>query len=398
MEFTKKDDMKNSKILPLAERLGGVGEYYFSKKLAEVETMRLGGADVISLGIGSPDFPPATEVVEALGDAAANPKAHGYANYKGTPELLSAVSGWYAAKYDVELDPAGEILTLYGSKEGLIFLCNTYINRGDRVLVPNPGYPAYSAAVKMAEGECVTYDLTKENDWAPDFDRLDTTGVKMMFVNYPHMPTGTLPTKDLFEKLVSFARERKILLVHDNPYSFIRNPEPMSLLSVAGAKDVCVELNSLSKSHNMAGWRIGFMVGNDAVLADVLRYKSNLNNAMFTATQHAAAVALGLGDEWYEALNEKYAAREVLGKRIFDTLGVSYAPRQAGLFLWGELPAEMLERGENCYDFCDKLLYEKHIFMTPGGIFGSAGERYVRLSLCADEALLGRVLKRIEEQ
>lgn len=386
--------MNKENILPLADRLSSVGEYYFSKKLAQIEQLRRSGHDIISLGIGSPDGSPAPEVIAALSTTASSAKVHGYANYKGTEELLQAVATWYATKYGVQVDPTTEVLTLYGSKEGLIFLCNTYINKGDKVLVPNPGYPAYSAAVKMAQGESVTYELTKENGWMPDLENIDTKGVKMMFINYPHMPTGTLPTRELFERLVAFANKHGILLVHDNPYSFIRNPEPMSILSVEGAKDCTVELNSLSKSHNMAGWRIGFMLGNAAVLADVLRYKSNLNNAMFTPMQRAAAVALGLDDCWYEVLNDTYARREVLCKQIFDILGVDYVDRQAGLFLWGKLP----QGAGDCYQFCDKILDEKEVFLTPGGIFGSAGLDYVRLSLCADETTLQRVIERLKKK
>lgn len=384
--------MNNKKILPLADRLGGVGEYYFSKKLAEIEQLRANGKDIINLGIGSPDGAPHSSVLEALSNSANQPNIHGYANYKGTSELLNSVAKWYEISYGVTLNPTSEILSLYGSKEGLIFLCNTYINKGDKVLVPNPGYPAYSAAVKMAEGECVFYNLNKENNWMPDLENIDTKGVKVMFVNYPHMPTGTLPTVELFESLVKFARKNNILLVHDNPYSFIRNQKPMSILSVDGAKECCVELNSLSKSHNMAGWRIGFMVGNSEVLADVLRYKSNLNNAMFIAVQSAASKALALDESWYENLNKTYAQREILCKQIFDILGVKYKPNQAGLFLWGELPESAID----CFQFCDEILYNKDVFLTPGGIFGDQGNNYVRISLCANIDTLNRVIERLK--
>lgn len=383
----------NKIILPLADRLANVGEYYFSKKLAEIEQLRKSGKDIISLGIGSPDGVPASEVVEALYESAQESNVHGYANYKGTSELLEAVAKWYNDRYGVSLNPASEILSLYGSKEGLIFLCNTFINKGDKVLIPNPGYPAYKAAVNMADGECVEYVLSQQNGWFPNLEKIDTTGVKMMIVNYPHMPTGAQPTKEMFEKLVSFAKENNILLVHDNPYSFIRNPKPMSLLSVEGAKECCVELNSLSKSHNMAGWRIGFMVGNAEVLASVMRYKSNLNNAMFVPLQRAATVALGLRNDWYENLNDLYKKREVIGKQIFDILGVTYQEQQSGLFLWGKLP----ETAGDCYQFCDKILYEKDVFLTPGGIFGSSGDKYVRLSLCANEKTLLNVIERLKK-
>ncbi len=379
--------------IELADRLQGVSEYYFSKKLAEIEQLRREGHDIISLGIGSPDLPPHKTVVEALFESASTSSSHGYANYKGTAELLETVAQWYRARYGVELDATSEILTLYGSKEGLIFLCNAYINKGDKVLVPNPGYPAYSAAVRMVEGETVYYELSADNGWMPRIEELPTKGVKMMMLNYPHMPTGASATREFFERIVAWASEHNILLIHDNPYSFIRNDEPLSLLSIEGAKSVAVELNSLSKSHNMAGWRVGFMVGNAKVLGDVLRYKSNLNNSMFIAQQHASAVALGLGDEWYIEQNALYREREKLGERIFDMLDCRYESGQVGLFLWAELP-EGFEG--DCYEFCDRILYEKDIFVTPGGIFGSAAVRYVRLSLCASVATLERVIARLE--
>lgn len=386
--------------MELAERLKGVGEYYFSKKLAQIDQMRRAGQDVISLGIGSPDLPPHPSVVEALYKAALDPKNHGYASYKGMPELLEAVAGWYGRKYGVTLDAASEVLMLYGSKEGLIYLCQTYINPGDKVLIPNPGYPAYPAAVKLSGGIPVDYRLTEENGWMPDFEELerrtDLKEVKMMMLNYPHMPTGTAPAPGLFEKCVDFAMRHDILLVHDNPYSFIRNDTPQSLLAVPGAKEVAVELNSLSKSQNMAGWRVGMMVGRADVLSDVLRYKSNLNNMMFVPMQQAAIVALGLPDEWYAGVNKVYRDREALALQILDTLGCRAQPGQMGLFEWGRLPEELLSQGVDCYQFIDKVLEEKLVFVTPGGIFGSQGEKYIRVSLCADQPTLQRALDRLK--
>lgn len=378
--------------IELAERLGEVKEYYFSKKLAEIEQLKAQGKDIISLGIGSPDLPPHSSVVEALHTAAQNPKNHGYANYKGTNELLAEVAAWYQRKYGVELNPKTEVLSLYGSKEALLYITNTYINKGDKVLVPNPGYPAYSSAVRLVEGEMVSYELSKENGWLPVIEELPTEGIKMMLMNYPHMPTGASANMEFFEKIVAWAKEHNILLVHDNPYSFMRNDNPISLLSVEGAKDIAVELNSLSKSHNMAGWRLGFLVGCEKILADVLRYKSNLNNSMFLAMQEASVVALQLGDEWYKSQNELYRSREKLGAKIFDALGCKYQEGQVGLFLWAELPEDY--EGD-CYSFCDDILYGKDVFLTPGGIFGSAATRYVRLSLCADAIQLQRVLDRL---
>lgn len=384
--------------IEVADRLGEVKEYYFSKKLAQVEAMRRAGHDVINLGIGSPDLPPHPSVVEALYKGAQNAQTHGYANYKGERVLLEAVADWYGRRYGVTLNPESEILTLYGSKEGLTYLCQAYINPGDKVLVPNPGYPAYAAAVRLAGGIVDNYLLTEENGWMPDFDALeksDLKGVKMMFLNYPHMPTGTAPQEGLFERFVEFAQRHNILLVHDNPYSFIRNNAPRSLMAMPGAREVAVELNSLSKSQNMAGWRVGVMVGRPDILATILRYKSNLNNAMFIPMQQAAAVALGLGDEWYESVNRTYRSREVLAIKILEALGCTVRPGQMGLFEWGRLPESVLAGGMDCYGFIDGILDEKHVFITPGGIFGSGGEKYVRVSLCADEATLQRALERI---
>lgn len=386
--------------IEVADRLGEVKEYYFSKKLAQVEAMRRAGHDVINLGIGSPDLPPHPSVVEALYKGAQNAHTHGYANYKGERVLLEAVADWYGHRYGVTLNPESEILTLYGSKEGLTYLCQAYINPGDKVLVPNPGYPAYAAAVRLAGGICDNYLLTEEKGWMPDFDALeksDLKGVKMMFLNYPHMPTGTAPQEGLFERFVEFAQRHNILLVHDNPYSFIRNDAPRSLMAVPGAREVAVELNSLSKSQNMAGWRVGVMVGRPDVLATILRYKSNLNNAMFIPMQQAAAVALGLGDEWYDSVNRTYRSREALAVKILETLGCGVRPGQMGLFEWGRLPESVLASGGDCYGFIDGILDQKHVFITPGGIFGSGGEKYVRVSLCADEATLQRALERISK-
>lgn len=384
--------------IAVAERLGEVKEYYFSKKLAEVDALRRAGHDIISLGIGSPDLPPHPSVVEALYHGAQNAHTHGYANYKGERVLLEAIAEWYRTRYGVALDPATEVLTLYGSKEGLTYLCQTFINPGDKVLVPNPGYPAYAAAVRLAGGVVDNYLLTEENGWIPDFDALersDLRGVKMMFLNYPHMPTGTAPTEGLFERFVAFAQRHNILLVHDNPYSFIRNDRPQSLMAVPGAREVAIELNSLSKSQNMAGWRVGMMVGRPDILTAVLRCKSNLNNAMFIPMQQAAAVALGLGDEWYASVNRTYRQREKYAVQILEALGCAVRPGQMGLFEWGRLPESALADGTDCYGFIDRILAEKDLFITPGGIFGSAGERYVRVSLCADEATLQRALERL---
>jgi aspartate/methionine/tyrosine aminotransferase len=384
--------MKQGYDFDLASRLGSVTEYYFSRKLREIEEMRRGGADILSLGIGSPDLPPHPSVVERLAAESAKGSAHGYQSYRGAAELRQALSAWYRTRFAVELNPESEILPLIGSKEGVMHTVMTYISKGDRVLVPNPGYPTYSSAVRLAEGEVVVYLLKEENNYMPDLESLPTEGVKMMIVNYPHMPTGAVASKEELQRIVDWCRQHHILLVNDNPYCFLRNDAPLSLLAIEGAREVAIELNSLSKSHNMAGWRIGMIGGDKGRIDEILRFKSNMDSGMFLPLQLAAATALGLGDEWYDAQNAIYRRREARGLEIMEALGVECRPKQAGLFLWGRVP-----EGENCYDFCDRLLYEKHIFLTPGGIFGSEGERYVRLSLCASEELLERVLERIKD-
>ena len=376
----------------LASRLGSVGEYYFSRKLREIEEMRRNGADILSLGIGSPDMPPHPSVMERLALESAKPSAHGYQSYRGVAELRNAFSKWYNERFGVELCPESEILPLIGSKEGVMHTVMTYISKGDKVLVPNPGYPTYSSAVRLAEGEVVSYALKEENGYMPDLAALPTEGVKIMIINYPHMPTGAVASKQSLQAIVEWCREHHILLVNDNPYCFLRNDNPLSLLSIEGAKDVAIELNSLSKSHNMAGWRIGMVAGAKERIDEILRFKSNMDSGMFLPLQLAAATALTLGDEWYREQNRVYRAREAKGLEIMEALGVECRPHQAGLFLWGRVP-----NGENCYDFCDKLLYEKHVFVTPGGIFGDEGEQYIRISLCASEELLQRVLERIKE-
>ena len=380
-----------AEIFDLATRLSSVGEYYFSRKLREIDEMRRGGADILSLGIGSPDLPPHPSVMERLAAESAKPSTHGYQSYRGVTELRNAFSQWYNERFGVALNPESEILPLIGSKEGVMHTVMTYISKGDKVLVPNPGYPTYSSAVRLAEGEVVEYSLKEENGYMPELDILPTEGVKIMIVNYPHMPTGAVASKENLQAIVEWCRKNHILLVNDNPYCFLRNDNPLSLLSIEGAKEVAIELNSLSKSHNMAGWRIGMIGGAKERIDEILRFKSNMDSGMFLPLQLAAATALGLGDEWYAKQNEVYRTREAKGLEIMEALDVECRPHQAGLFLWGRIP-----NNENCYDFCDRLLYEKHIFLTPGGIFGNEGEKYVRISLCASEEMLQRVLDRIK--
>lgn len=376
----------------LSSRLDGVGEYYFSRKLREIDDLSRQGRTIISLGIGSPDMPPHPSVVERLAAESAKATTHGYQSYKGAVELREAFAGWYSRMFGVELNPDKEIMPLIGSKEGIMHICMTYLNAADKVLVPNPGYPTYTSAVTLAGGVATPYCLNEENGYLPELEKIDPSGVKMMIINYPHMPTGTVASLEQLQRIVDFCRENNILLLNDNPYGFIRNAQPVSLMQVDGGKQVAMELNSLSKSHNMAGWRIGMLAASEQRITEVLRFKSNMDSGMFLPLQLAAATALGLGSEWYENLNSVYYRREKIGEQIFDALGIEYAKNQAGLFLWGRL----LE-GVDCYEFCDKLLYEKGVFLTPGAVFGSNGTHYMRLSLCATEEVLLSVLKIVKQ-
>ena len=387
----------NELKMELSQRLGGVGEYYFSTKLREIEELRANGQDIINLGIGSPDRTPHPLVVAKLVESASRATTHAYQPYKGVAALREAFAGWYSTRYGVEMNPESEVLPLIGSKEGIMHICMTYLNKGDRVLIPNPGYPTYASVVKIASGESVSYELNAEGDWFPDFERLEADGldgIKMMIVNYPQMPTGVKPTWELFERLVAFARRNGILVVHDNPYSFTRNDEPMSLLAVEGAKDVVIELNSLSKSHNMAGWRIGVIFGAKSRIDEIIRFKSNMDSGMFLPLQEAAVVALRLDDEWYDEVNGGYYSREKRACELVDVLGCSYREGQAGLFIWARLPSDF---DGDCYAFTEKILYTCGVFLTPGGIFGSEGDKYIRVSLCATEEVLERAILRIKE-
>ncbi len=388
--------MKEPINIQLSDRLEGVGEYYFSRKLREIDQMRAAGRRIISLGIGSPDRPPHSSVVDRLHEVALRPDTHAYQSYKGAAVLRRAFSAWYADRYGVQLDPESEILPLIGSKEGLMHICMTYLRKGDRVLIPNPGYPTYRSAVTLSGGEPKEYRLNAEGGWFPNFEEIEREGlegVKMMILNYPQMPTGAVPTREMFARVVEFAHRHSILLVHDNPYSFVRNAEPLSLLSVEGAKECAIELNSLSKSHNMAGWRIGMIGGRKEWIDQIMRFKSNMDSGQFLPMQEAAATALALGDEWYAELNEEYYAREEYGYRLLDALGCSYRKGQAGLFIWAELPAEF--EGD-CYAFSDRVLEHCGVFVTPGGIFGSEGNRYIRISLCAKREQLAEAIEAIE--
>ncbi|MEO6454386.1 MAG: aminotransferase class I/II-fold pyridoxal phosphate-dependent enzyme [Ginsengibacter sp.] len=390
-----------------AKRLEGVGEYYFSQKLREIEAMNNAGKNVINLGIGSPDMPPHPDVIKVLYEEALKPGQHAYQNYKGNIVLRTAIAQWYKKCYDVNLNPDTEILPLIGSKEGIMHICMTYINEGTLVLIPNPGYPTYKSAATIAGANVQKYSLTEKNDWFPDFIELEEIintanslpqegrfRGSLMFVNYPHMPTGQLPTLDLFVQLVAFAKKHNILICHDNPYSFILNDSPMSILAVDGAMDVVIELNSLSKSHNMAGWRVGIMAGAKERIDDVIRFKSNMDSGMFLPLQLAAAKALELGKDWFDEINLVYRKRKKRVLELLDILKCNYHKNQGGMFVWARIPLLW----DNAYDLCDKILEQSNVFITPGGIFGSEGDKYVRVSLCSTEEKIEEAIKRISFQ
>ena len=390
-------------IIHPAERTGSVQEYYFSRKLKEIalinaQRKEAGEEPIISLGIGSPDGMPPAEAVEALCAAAVQPGNHAYQSYVGLPELRQAFADWYARWYGVQLDPSSEIQPLVGSKEGILLISLAFLNKGDKVLVPDPGYPTYSSASKLVEAEIVTYDLKADNGWQPDFDALeqmDLSGVKIMWTNYPGMPTGAPATEDLYAKLVAFGKRHGIMICNDNPYSFILNDKPLSILAQPGAKECCLELNSLSKAHNMAGWRIGMVAAEADVIKEILKVKSQMDSGMFKPLQLAAVEALKQGPEWFAELNEEYKARRVLAGEIFDILGVEYDKASTGMFLWGKVNGH--SEGEKSLGelLADKVLYEAGVFITPGFIFGKNGEDYVRISLCAKQDVLKMAAEKI---
>ena len=383
--------------MQLAKRLDSIGEYYFSQKLREIDELNKQGKNIINLGIGSPDLPPHPDVIKVLQEESAKPNVHAYQSYKGSPILRRAMSDWYRKWYNVELDPDNEILPLIGSKEGIMHICMSYFEEGMAVLVPNPGYPTYSSAVKLSGAIPVYYDLLEQNNYHPDFDALENVvqtssqKIKGLFVNYPQMPTGQLADRKLFEELVSFGKKNKILIIHDNPYSFILNHQPMSMLSIDGAKEGVIELNSLSKSHNMAGWRVGMLCGAREKIDEVLRFKSNMDSGMFLPVQLAAARALSLGQDWYDQVNSVYRKRREKVFRLLDSLNCEYSKEQAGLFVWAKIDHHF----KNCYECSDHVLHTSYVFITPGGIFGNAGEKYVRVSLCATEEKIEEAKQRI---
>ena len=381
------------KITP-ASRLGQVEEYYFSKKLREIAQLRAAGHRVLNLAIGSPDLPPHPDVIATLNTVAQQPDVHGYAGYRGLPELRRAFARFYQTWYGVVLDAETEVLPLIGSKEGIVHISMTYLEAGDEVLVPNPGYPAYAAAGQLTGATVRPYDLTAANGWLPDLEALaatDLSRVKLMWVNYPNMPTGTAAPAGFFERLVAFARTHHLLLVNDNPYSFILNDAPASLLATPGAREVALELNSLSKSHNLAGWRVGALLGRADRLEEVLRFKSNVDSGMFRGTQHAAVTALELGADWFAQLNATYRTRRDAARMVLEQLGCTVRPGQVGMFLWGRTP----DAARDAFALADRTLADHDVFITPGGIFGTNGARYLRISLCSPVALFEEALERL---
>ncbi len=385
-----------SNIKP-ADRVSAVQEYYFSKKLKQVAEMNAEGKDIISLAIGSPDMPPSQQTIETLCEVAKRPDAHGYQPTMGTPELRNAMAEFYKRWYGVTLNPKTEIQPLIGSKEGILHVTLAFVNPGEEVLVPNPGYPTYTSLSKILGAKVVNYDLMENNGWQPDFDaleRMDLSKVKLMWTNYPNMPTGGAARMETYERLVAFAKKHNIVVVNDNPYSFILNDKPLSLLQVEGAKDCCIEFNSMSKAHNMPGWRVGLCASNEEFIRWILKIKSNIDSGTFRGIQLAAAQALKNSEEWHHEANiETYRRRRVVAEKIMQILDCKYDESQVGMFLWGKIP----EHYKNAEELTEKLLHEARVFITPGFIFGSNGERYIRISLCAKEEKIQLALERIKK-
>lgn len=376
-----------------ATRLAHITEYYFSRKLKEVRALMAQGHDIINIGIGSPDLPAPTPVVAALQKALSDPTAHQYQSYTGLPELREAIAHFYKNYYTVYLDPGTEILPLMGSKEGIMHISMAFLNPGDQALIPNPGYPTYSTLTKLVEAIPVTYDLDASNHWLPDLKKLaqkDLSKVKLMWLNYPHMPTGAQATSEFYEEVIAFAKANDIILINDNPYSFILNDNPLSILAFEGAKDVALELNSLSKSFNMAGWRVGMVLGNTELINAILKVKSNMDSGMFYGIQKGAIAALQLDRSWFETINKEYNNRRELIWVLAHKLGCTFNKTSTGMFVWAKLP-----EGKNAEEFIDNLLYDKSLFITPGTIFGSQGEGYIRFSLCVSQEQIKQAIKRV---
>lgn len=378
-----------------ATRLESVKEYYFSKKLREVAGLIQAGKPILNMGIGSPDLPPHPSVVEALQEGLSHPKAHMYQSYQGLPALREAIAGFYYRNYNVVLSPSSDILPLMGSKEGIMHISLAFLNKGDQVLIPNPGYPTYSSVTQLVEATPVFYPLSDDNNWQPDFtalEALDTTKIKLMWLNYPNMPTGAKAQTETFKRLIQWAKDNQILLVNDNPYSFILNDNPQSILSLPNAMEVCMELNSLSKSFNMAGWRVGILAGNEEHIQAVLKVKSNMDSGMFYGIQQGAIAALNAPSSWFHELNKVYKRRRVLVEELANLMDTTFDPNSVGMFVWAKLNDNSLSAEE----YIDKILYEKDIFITPGTIFGSQGEGYIRFSLCVTEEQIQTAINRIK--
>lgn len=385
----------NNTISP-ATRVAEVKEYYFSKKLREIAQLNAKGEDIISLGVGGPDRPPHKDVISTLCNEAQKHDTHGYQSYIGLPELRKAYSEWYQRNYNVVLDPNTEIQPLIGSKEGILHISLAFLNPGDGVLVPDPGYPTYSSVSNLVGAEIYKYSLTEATDWEPNFDELEKMPldrIKLMWVNYPHMPTGKRASMELFQKIIDFGKAHGIVIVNDNPYSFILNDKPLSILSVPDAKSVAIEMNSLSKSHNMAGWRMGMLASNPTFVQWILKVKSNIDSGQFKPMMLAATKALQCGKEWYDDVNTAYSKRRLIAEKIMNTLGCHFDPKQSGLFLWGRIP----NNADSSEALADRILYGAKVFITPGFIFGSNGERYIRISLCATEQRMDEALERIKK-
>ena len=384
-------------MIQAADRLSLVQEYYFSRKLKEVAQLNAAGRDIISLAIGSPDMPPSEQTIEKLCEVAHDPNAHGYQITVGIPELRHAMASFYKRWYGVDIDGNTEVLPLIGSKEGILHVTLAFVNPGDEVLVPNPGYPTYTSLSKILGAKIVNYNLREDNGWQPDFEELeqmDLSKVKLMWTNYPNMPTGGRAQRETYERLVKFAKDHDIVVVNDNPYSFILSEERLSILQVPGAKDCCIEFNSMSKSHNMPGWRVGMCITNAQFIQWIMKVKSNIDSGTFRGIQLAAAEALNNSEEWHRTYNiETYARRRQWAEKIMDTLGCTYDKRQVGMFLWGKIP----EKYADVEELTERVLHEARVFITPGFIFGSNGARYIRISLCAKEEKIQQALERIKE-
>ena len=383
-------------IIPPAQRLSQVKEYYFSIKLREIRQRMASGEDIINLGIGSPDLSPSEATLHQLIEAAQHPQHHAYQPYKGILELRAGFAGWYKKTFGVNIDAHTDILPLMGSKEGIMHISMAFLNPGDEVLVPNPGYPTYASVTRLVGATIRSYSLKDSQDWTPNFDELeaaDLSKVKLMWINYPHMPTGTPASDELMTQLIEFAHRNKILLCHDNPYSLVLNPHPKSILQYEGAKEVAIELNSLSKSHNMAGWRIGAVVGKSTYIQEILKVKSNMDSGMFKPLQLAAATALSTEPEWHTQRNATYQSRREIAWELLHQLGCTFRENQAGMFVWAKVP-EQVENGEL---FSEQILNETHVFLTPGFIFGSEGDQYLRISLCTEKSRLQEACQRIQQ-